>query len=430
MSLRVGYVLKMFPRLSETFVLNEILELEAQGIEVEIFSLMPPAEPRFHADLARLRAEITYLPPKTLADTWKAAQARYGGVPLDSRRAGVALAHALHSTDSDSLRMLLHGMLVARLAEQRRLDHLHAHFATSATRVAMLAHLFSGISFSFTAHAKDIYHEDADTALLVEALERAAFGVTVTDYNLRHLRTLGPDAGKVRRIHNGVRVHSLEKLRARQGVQALDRPARLVSVGRMVEKKGLLYLIDACAILKGLGVPFQLRLIGGGEGEAAIRAAIHRLDLGDAVELLGTQPHHVVLQTIADSDLMILPCVVSGNGDRDALPTVLLEAMALGVPVVSTDLEGVTEIVGHETTGLLVAQRDSASLASAIRRFVNDAALREECGRAGRVKAERLFDIQTNVAELAALFGQAAKDREGEAPAAPPFEDCPVEQLS
>ena len=405
----------MFPRLSETFVLNEILELEAQGVEVEIFSLTPPTDPRFHADLARLRAEITYLPRSSLAEIWGAAQAEYRAVPLDLPRAGAAFAHALHAADPDSLRLLLQGVLIARLDERRRLDHLHAHFATSATRVAMLAHLCSGIGFSFTAHAKDIYHRDADQSLLVEALERAAFAVTVTDQNLRHLQALGPAGGNIRRIHNGVRLDALGKVRPRPPVDPSRGRPRLVSVGRLVEKKGFLYLVEACAILKGRGYRFQCRLIGRGPGEAAIREAIERFEVGDVVELLGAQPHDVVLETIAESDLMVLPCVVGQDGDRDALPTALLEAMALRVPVVSTDLEGVTEIVDHETTGLLVAQRDSASLAAAIQRFLEDAALRDRCGEAGRLKAERLFDLRTNVAQLAALFARAAERRDGKA---------------
>ncbi len=411
MSIRIGYVLKMFPRLSETFVLNELLELEAQGVEVEIFSLMPPTEPRFHAELSRLRAEITYLPRANLAEVWEATRGLYRADPIDERRFGAAFAHALAAADRDSLRTLLHGALIARMAEERCVDHLHAHFATSATRAALLAHLCSGISFSFTAHAKDIYHQSADGALLAEALQRAAFAVTVTDQNLRHLRTLGSGTDQLRRIYNGVRLDSLSEIRSVAAARPHRKVPRLISVGRLVEKKGFLYLIEACALLKAQGLPFQCQIIGRGEGEAVLRAAIDRLEVGDVVELLGSQPHDRVLEAVADSDLMILPCIIGQDGNRDALPTVLLEAMALRVAVVSTDLEGVTEIVDHEVTGLLVPQKDGASLAVAMRRFIVDVALRDRCAEAGQRKAERLFNIQHNVGQLADLFALAAEQR-------------------
>lgn len=399
---RVGYVLKVFPRLSETFILNEILELEAQGVAVDIFSLHAPNDPRFHGELSRLRAEITYLPRPDSSELWQKVWSRWNGDGLEPAAAGEAFVAALRRHVPDGLKQFLQALYLASEIHRRGISHLHAHFATSATSVALLAHLLSGVSFSFTAHAKDIYHREQSEASLAEALRRAAFAVTVTDYNAARLEQICPEARqKIRRIYNGIPVDRLLP------APPLENGApTLVSVGRLVEKKGFPYLIEACRLLRDRGRTFCCLIIGSGERERQLRELIARLELTGVVRLCGAQSHESVVETIGAGDIMALPCIVGEDGNRDALPTVLLEAMALGRPVVSTDLEGVTEIVDHEQTGLLVPQRQSAPLAEAIDRLLRDPGLRERFGCAGRRKAEHLFSLRRNVGELAELYRQ------------------------
>lgn len=398
----------MFPRLSETFVLNEILELEAQGVSVDIFSLYPPNDPRFHGALSRLRAEVTYLPRPDSSDMWQKIWLKWSKLSMDGglepSGAGAAFLAGLHRHDPDGLKLFLQALYLVAEIRRRGIHHLHAHFATSATSVAMMAHLLSGVSFSFTAHAKDIYHCDQNEALLADALNRAAFVVTVTDYNLGRLEQICPAARhKVRRIYNGIPTGAI--LPAPEPETAVP---GLVSVGRLVEKKGFPFLIEACRLLKDRGRRFRCVIIGTGEREKQLRDMIASLELSDTVSLWGAQSHEAVVETIAAYSIMVLPCIVGEDGNRDALPTVLLEAMALGRPVVSTDLEGVTEIVDHGETGFLAPQRDSAALAEAIDRLLLDPRLRESFGRAGREKAERVFSLRRNVSELAALFCRSA----------------------
>jgi len=264
----------------------------------------------------------------------------------------------------------------------------------------MLAHMLSGVPFSFTAHAKDIYHVSTDPLLLSDALEQCAFAVTVTDYNVRCLAALTPLARrKVRRLYNGVRVDEMTP------APEADLPVpEIAAVGRLVEKKGFNHLVEACRKLSDAGFTFRCRIIGGGEEYNTLRCLIDCHGLEGDVVLEGAQPQEVVIEAMRRASVVVLPCIVGSDGNRDALPTVLLEAMALARSVVSTGLEGITEIVDHETTGLLVPQREPEALAAAIGRLLSDGSLRRRMGAAGREKAERQFNIRKSVSELADLF--------------------------
>jgi glycosyltransferase involved in cell wall biosynthesis len=404
--LKIGYVLKVFPRLSETFVLNEILALEAKGVAVEIFSLNPPNDARFHGSLSRLRAGITYLPRGDFSEVWRTLRSEHRPFRLDPARIGEVFLRTMESNDPAAMKQFQQALALVAAVRGRGIIHLHAHFATSATHAAMLAHRLCGVNFSFTAHAKDIYAGGLDLAFLEEALERAAFAVTVTDYNVARLEEISPLArAKVHRIYNGMPLDSLDPKASPQAD-----PPMIVSVGRLVEKKGFPYLIEACRVLRDRGQRFQCAIIGAGDRERELRRMITELDVESNVELLGALSHDAVLHAIARSSVVTLPCVVGDDGNRDALPTVLLEAMALARPAVSTNLEGITEIVDHGETGFLVPQRDSLALADSLQRLLADADLRRRFGAAARHKAERVFDLSRNVARLADLFENAAAE--------------------
>jgi colanic acid/amylovoran biosynthesis glycosyltransferase len=405
----VGYVLKVFPRLSETFVLNEILELEEQGVNVEVFSLKPSTEARYHAGLAQLKAQIHHLHQNGSPERcWRnlKEQCEAWGL-LQPSGSSTALATALRSGE---LRHLIQAMQLVAEVRKRGVQHLHAHFATSATWVSLLAHTLSGISFSFTAHAKDIYHQDVDRSLLQEALERASFVVSVTDHNVRLLQRHAPDAAhKIHRVYNGIRMEEHGPAPTLVGEKPL-----ILGVGRLVEKKGFRYLIEACRILKQQARDFRCVIIGGGVERGNLRNLISKCSLEDTVELMGPQTLSVVMDHMVRAQMLVLPCIVAEDGNRDALPTVMLEAMALGRPVVSTDLPGVTEIVDHGRTGLLVNQHDSKALAEAIGRILTETGLGIEMGREGRRKAERLFSLRKNVATIASLFEEAVSGSQEE----------------
>lgn len=375
--LHVGYVLKRFPRLSETFVLHELLALERRGIRVTVFAMGRPHETVSHRALTSLAAEVRYAPRPATDGA------------LSSRTAPW-------------------GRWVAHEAEMRGVDHLHAHFATTATEVAWAAHDTCGIPFSFTAHAKDIYHESVDAGWLARAIDASAFTVTVSEFNRRHLAALaGPGAAaRVHRIYNGV------DLDAFPFVGGAARVADTVlGVGRFVEKKGFADLVEALALLRDRGRLVRLTLVGDGEQAADLRALASARGLGDLVDFTGPLPQDDVRRLMQTRAVFALPCVVGADGNRDGLPTVILEAMASGLPVVSTDVTGVPEMIADGVTGRIVGQRRPRCLAGAIETLLDAPGAATALARRARARVEATFRLDANVAQLARLFEAAAATR-------------------
>ena len=240
--MRIGYVLKRYPRYSETFIVNEILAHEAAGFEVEIFSLRPPNDPRFQEAISRVQAPVTYIPSggSKVADFWLGLQQAAKLLPGFWRK--------LEWAGDTPSRDLLQAVHLACEARNRGVNHLHAHFATVATTVARLAGEFADLPYTFTAHAKDIFHDDVSPEDLGRKLADAAAVITVSDFNLEFLReTYGAASARVRRIYNGL---TLDRFPFED---PQSRPPHIVAVGRLIEKKGFSVLIDACAELAGQG---------------------------------------------------------------------------------------------------------------------------------------------------------------------------------
>lgn len=392
---RVGYVTKMFPRFSETFILTELLQVESAGIEVEIFSLRPPVDGRFHAGLARLRAPVTYLTSAGIraGDLW--AELTEGAAELGDLGPHLADLLALDARDA------LQAVQLARHVRRRGITHLHAHFASAGTGVARVAAAIAGIGYGFTAHAKDIFHAAVDREDLRRKLRDARDVVTVSDFNLDYLRAeFGADAHRVRRVYNGLDLSSFA-FSSPEG-----RPARIAAVGRLVEKKGFDVLLDAMASLVTEGRDVELVLVGSGEQEQALCAQVARLGLGERVRMLGGLPQHRVAEIVGGAAVFAAPCVVGSDGNRDGLPTVLLEAMALGTPCVATPVTGIPEVIEHEVTGLLVPERDPRALAAAIARLLDDPDLRVGLAKAARDLVETEFDARRQAALVAKGFGR------------------------
>lgn len=391
---RIGYVTKVYPRFSETFIVNEILAHEAAGLAIDIFSLKPPRDPHFQDVIARVRAGVTYLPenaPK--AEVFWTALREARGMPgfRDGMQAGeTATADEMYAA-----------ILLAREIPPRGIVHLHAHFGTSAATVARIAAALSATSFSFTAHAKDIFHESVSPEEFVATLRDAAAVVSVSDYNVTYLRELyGQCAARVRRVYNGL---ELERFPYRP---PSDRPARIVAVGRLVEKKGFEILIDACALLRSRDVTVECDILGTGELERALRARIEGHGLQRSVVLRGARPQAEVISAVSNASVLAVPCVVGADGNRDGLPTVLLEAMALGTPCVATDVTGIPELIADGRTGLLVDQHDAAGLAAAIERLLVDVPLRLRLAAAARQRIEADFDSRRTAAALRDIFAE------------------------
>jgi colanic acid/amylovoran biosynthesis glycosyltransferase len=390
---RVGYVVKRYPRYSETFIVNEILQHEEAGLPIEIFALRPVLETHFQDVLAAVRAPVTYIPDKVskAASLWALMNAARRGLP--------DFWSALDELGDMEAEDLIQAIDLALRARERGVTHFHAHFGTVSATVARLAARLARIPYTLTLHAKDIYHVSVDLTLMRKKLGDAACVITVSDYNQRYLAaTYDSAAAKVVRLYNGLNL-------ARFAFTIPIRTSReILAVGRLVEKKGFDVLIDACAILRDRGVAFQCRLVGEGTERANLRARIAHLNLGAMVRLAGPQPHAELIGTFREAAVVAAPCVIGTDGDRDGLPTVLLEAMALGVPCVSTTVTGIPELVRDGVTGLCVPPRDPQALAAALERLLDDADLRVDLATRARRSIEQDFDIRRNAAHLREWF--------------------------
>ncbi|MFV0375429.1 glycosyltransferase [Microbacterium sp.] len=382
---RIGYVLKMYPRFSETFIVTEMLAREAAGERLTIFSLRPPVDPRFHPELSRIAAPVRYLdrPVKTVA-LWDALRV----ASTDPQLAAAIGAHfdELLRADVDDAAQ---AVLLADACRREQITHLHAHFASIATTVARLAALLVGIPYSFTAHAKDIFHDSVDVADLSRKFADAAFAVTVSDYNRDFLaRTLHRGAHRAVRVYNGL---ELARFRYRPPRPPGD-VLRVLAVGRLVEKKGFEVLVDAAARLAADGVRFQIDLVGEGERERALRERIQAAGMGPHVRLLGARTQEEVAVLLDRADVFVAPCVVGADGNADGLPTVLLEAMATGTVCVSTTVTGIPEVIHDGRTGLLCRPGDVGDLAGALRRVATGALDLRAIAQRAREVIEREFD--------------------------------------
>ena len=419
---RVGYVLKMYPRFSETFIVSEILAREAQGEEIVIFSLRPSTDTRFHPELARVKAPVVHISRAPSASRLWQHLGRASQDPTVERGIRAHLPELLHHHHDDAVQALS----LAQLAREHGVDHLHAHFASMATTVARMAGKVAGLPYSFTAHAKDIFHQDIDQMDLEQKFADAQHSVTISDYNLTDLRHRFPEAAQTcTLVRNGLEMERFPFTpRGTAPHPEAERPSRLLSVGRLVEKKGFSLLIDAVARLRAAGVRVLADIAGDGPEAERLQQQIDRLELRGQVRLLGPRTQAEVRELLGTHDVFVAPFVVGSDGNADGLPTVLLEAMACGIRCVASDVTAVGEVIRPGETGWLVPSGDVDPLTNAIADAIEpgqEAATRNRrLTEAARALVEELFDSQHQAATLRALVTA----RRGEAPAQTP--DDPV----
>lgn len=399
--MKVAYVANRFPRWGGGWVLNEVRGLSGAGVDLALFSFNAP-----HADVAGqagLREWIertTYVPR---GSTWPCIAAAIGCLlrsPPGFVR-GLSTALRLGGRMARGAHILEVFFLAARL-RRAGVALIHAQHADYLADAAMAAAACLGLPFSFTGHANDLY---THPGRLQEKIRAARFVSTCTGFNARHLERLcaesSLDPGKIHRVYHGVDL-------ARFVPPASPAPAdRLITVTRLKEKKGFPWLLDALALLKRRGTRFTLEIFGEGDQRDAIGRRVAQLGLDGEVRLRGAIEHGRIPAALAASGIFVLPCVVLANEDRDGIPNTIIEALASGVPVVSTAISGIPEAVRDGESGLLVPERDAAALAGALERMMSDETLRARCAREGRRIVETQFSIEASGRELARLMNDA-----------------------
>lgn len=397
----LGYVLKRFPRISETFVAAELIELARQGERVTVFAISRPDEPFTHGFLDELASRVVYLPHRPGREPLRVGRAVARAVRADARRWFRTAARALWPPSLRGWRRLLQATVLHDEMARAGIDHAHAHFATAAARLANLARDMGGPSYSVTAHAKDIYHDEVRLDHLRDKLAGANFIATVSTSNREYLESILDGRARVCVVPNAVDLRRLDRTRPRR-----PEPGLVLAVARLVEKKGIPDLIEACSRLASRGVAVRLELVGDGP----LRAELERSAAAGRAEVVfrGALPQEEVLQHYERAAVFCMPCIVASSGDRDGLPTSVLEAMALGVPVVTTAVNGLSEAVVHERTGLVVPERDPVALAEAIERLLADRALAARLSLQARGHVERCFSLERSALLLRSLFPAAA----------------------
>jgi glycosyltransferase involved in cell wall biosynthesis len=404
----IGYMLKRYPRLSETFILNEMRALERLGTQLHVFSLMRPEEALSHPAVLELQAPVTYFP-----ETWAAkipavakAHARMAlTAPLRYlHAAGLAFWWSMLSRRPFSVwKQFLRSGYMAVACRQQQIQHLHAHFANAPAIVARLVSVMCNIPYSFTTHAKDLYL--TPKKVLRRRIDSASFVLTCTRHNLEYLQSFLPqqDWHKIHLVYHGIDLAAFPfptgNAKAATSAGGSEQVIPIVlsvplilSVGRLVPKKGLNDLISACQLLKARGVKYRCAIVGEGPLRGELESQISKLGLEGTVTLLGAMAHDRLVALYGQASVFALSPQVMADGDRDGIPNVLAEAMAAGLPVVSTRVSGIPELVEDGRTGLLVGPKDPAALADAVERLLRDPKQGQSLAVAARRKMEDSFE--------------------------------------
>ncbi|MGO4596115.1 glycosyltransferase family 4 protein [Terrabacter sp. 2RAF25] len=407
MPTRVMFLTRSWPRLSQTFIVNEVLALERLGVDLDLWAMAPSGEPVRQPQVARVRAAVTHptsvASPDDHALVAELAPQRYADTARLVRDRPELSSGYANATTAECFEVAV--QLAARMARSEadgiRVAHLHAHFAHDPALVALLVHLLTGVGYSFTAHARDLYQIPRASLL---ARSRAATSLlTCCAANVDFLAAqLDPESmRKVRVIHHGIDLTQFVPGRPRT-----DGVTRIVSVGRLVEKKGFPDLLRACARLVGVA-PFHLTVYGDGPMRGELEAVCRGLGVDDVVTFAGERDSPVIVDAMREADVFALTPFVTADGDRDGVPNVVVEALASGLPVVATDVGGVAEAVEHGQNGLLAPARDVAAVADHLGSLLRDPARRRMMGARARETAERSFDVNRAAEQLVQVFGVA-----------------------
>ena len=401
----LGMVLKGYPRISETFISNEILLLEEMGLPVHIFSMRHPREPFCHDSVQRIKARVDYLPTELFDDFPRLLLAAALSATRHPDRFRTALQRAgrrfARTRSMGTVKHLLQGCFLANLLHHcPEVVHLHAHFAHSPTSVALFGSMMGHIPFSFTGHAKDIYTQNR--AQLREKIDLAQLVITCTEYNKKFLRQLAPDTKTpIHRVYHGIDL----QLFRNPGTRPAPRPPfRILTVARLTEKKGIDTILQALALLKQRGTDFRHILIGDGDLREEVMMEIFKLDLQEHCRWLRTQPHSRVVEEFRRADVFVLGCRIAESGDRDGIPNVLVESLAMGLPAVGTTVSALPEILHPGRTGLLVEPDRPDAMADGLTRMLTDRKLRKQCSDRGRQLVRENFDNRALIRKLGTIY--------------------------
>lgn len=396
---KIAYILSRFPVLTETFITGEIEELRRRETDVQVFSLKGPRRDEvFHGNTEKLINTTHYFPYLFSLVIWEGLffyMRTKPGTCFDIFRK-IFRTHIRNPLQLlKTLAVVPKTFAIAMTLKKSGITKVHAHWATIPATTAWIAAKLNGITFTFTAHAWDIFEVDT---MLKEKMQDARKIVTISEYNKKYLHEKFPsiDSNKIVVIHCGV---DLGKFSPYQSIE--ESTFRILSVGRLTEKKGFDVLLHACRLLKERGIPILCRIVYvSGNYEYEIFRLYKQLDLIETVQFIPELPQEEIIKQYLNADCFVLPCVIAGSSDRDGIPVVILEALAMELPVVTTSVSGIPEVIKDNETGLLVSPQNAEELANAIERIYSDTELRKKLRKAGRDVVHEQFEISSCVSRL------------------------------
>ena len=394
------YIIGSYPNLTTTFIDREINILREWGADIQIVSIRQPNSALSIQKTELQKGTIYLLPSHKLS--LLAAHLRFALLrPWVYFGMLFFLLTRPHPNQYHRGMTFIHfgmGVYAAYLLRHHTFKQIHAHFVDRATTVAMVVSRLLNVPYSATAHANDIY---VNPILLPEKIAKAKFIVTCTGYNKTHLNKIGNGAfhEKIHLIYHGLDIDNYIP----ENRQVGDTPV-LIGVGQLKEKKGFTYLLKACRILKDQGYDFRCQIVGEGPLREALETQIRELSLEDTITLCGALPHRGVVEKYKEASLFVLPCVVSVDGDRDGIPNVILEAMTMELPIVSTRHSGIPEVVKDDENGLLVPPEDEVALAQALSKLLDSSEYRQQLGHKARQTVVENFTVRQNVDRLLTEF--------------------------
>ncbi len=397
-SYKVAVLVKRYPKISETFILQEILALERRNFQICLYSLYKPSDSLVHESVKQVQAVVHYLEMNKLKFLYIAAPHHLLLLFRNPVRYVQALWNFLLINEPYKLESFAKAGIIANLILENKIDHLHAHFIDFPATVAELASSFSGIPFSMSAHAKDIWLSSADS--LKRKLLRASFTVTCTELNQQYLAKITNNHANITRAYHGIDNNKFCPPHTKTELI----PPLILSIGRYRTKKGFPTLIEACRLLHKENYAFKCKIVGYGSEHSVLQKQIDAAQLSSHIELTGQLDHIAILDLYRCASVFVLPCQVKENGDRDGIPNVLLEAMSVGLPVITTNISAIPELIQHQENGLLVEPKNPIQLANAIKTLLDNPTLQKSLSKSARQDVKRRFNTDNNITILANLL--------------------------
>jgi glycosyltransferase involved in cell wall biosynthesis len=390
---KIAYILKGYPRLSETFIAQEIWGLEQLGFEIIIYSLRHSTSDKIHPLHQQIKAKVVYLPEYLWSEPWRVLKAWWRTKKKYKKMRKVFFKDLKNDKSFSRLRRFGQALVLAQELDDD-VKHLHAHFLHTPATVTYYVSLLLDKPWSVSAHAKDIWTQK--TSEIKGKLDACQWAITCTSYAAQYLNQMVP---KVELIYHGIDF----KRFALQPIKKMSGIIKILSVGRCVTKKGYDVLLEALAKLSH---SYQWRFIhiGAGEIEINLKQLAVNLSIAEKIEWRGAQSHDEVIAAYRESDIFVLPSRIAENGDRDGLPNVLMEAVSQGLPLLSTEISGISELIMNGETGLLVAPEDVEGLAISLQKLMDEPTLRTQLVRQGQQLLQQKFNYQVGIKRIAEKF--------------------------